>query len=152
MIGCLRTRVHKQPIIAPYFESDIEVKFYNLEARSYSLNFWLLITDSRGHEWCYAAALSYNVALYGSLYQECTSFFSPVTLYFKNCLTPRLLRNMHLKMSSAVCTCLCQGLISAYRQTVCTLSVTSHINCIVVPNPCLINVVYHTAYAFIRSW
>ena len=32
MIGCLRTRVRKQPIIALYFESEIELKFYNLEA------------------------------------------------------------------------------------------------------------------------
>ena len=32
MIGCLRTRVHKQPIIALYFESENELKFYNLEA------------------------------------------------------------------------------------------------------------------------
>ena len=31
MIGCLRTRVHKQPIIALYFESENELKFYNLE-------------------------------------------------------------------------------------------------------------------------
>ena len=34
MIGCLRTRVHNQPIIALYFESENELKFYNLEARS----------------------------------------------------------------------------------------------------------------------
>ena len=36
MIGCLRTRVRKEPIIALYFESENELKFYNLEA-------WLLI-------------------------------------------------------------------------------------------------------------
>ena len=34
MIGCLRTRVRNQPIIALYFESENELKFYNLEARS----------------------------------------------------------------------------------------------------------------------
>ena len=34
MIGCLRTRVRKQPIIALYFESENELKLYNLEARS----------------------------------------------------------------------------------------------------------------------
>ena len=34
MIGCLRTRVRKQPIIALYFEFENELKFYNLEARS----------------------------------------------------------------------------------------------------------------------
>ena len=33
MIGCLRTRVRKQPIIALYFESEHVLKFYNLEAR-----------------------------------------------------------------------------------------------------------------------
>ena len=33
MIGCLRTWVHKQPIIALYFESENVLKFYNLEAR-----------------------------------------------------------------------------------------------------------------------
>ena len=32
MIGCLRTHVRKQPIIALYFESENELKFYNLEA------------------------------------------------------------------------------------------------------------------------
>ena len=32
MIGCLRTLVRKQPIIALYFESETELKFYyNLE-------------------------------------------------------------------------------------------------------------------------
>ena len=31
--GCLRTRVRKQPIIALYFESELVLKFYNLEAR-----------------------------------------------------------------------------------------------------------------------
>ena len=34
MIGCLRTCVHKQPIIAFYFESENELKFNNLEARA----------------------------------------------------------------------------------------------------------------------
>ena len=34
MIGCLQTRVRKQPIIALYFESETVVKFYNLGARS----------------------------------------------------------------------------------------------------------------------
>ena len=32
MIGCLQTRVRKQPIIALYFESENELKLYNLEA------------------------------------------------------------------------------------------------------------------------
>ena len=34
MIGCLRTRVRKQPIIALYFEPENELKLYNLETRS----------------------------------------------------------------------------------------------------------------------
>ena len=33
MIGCLQTRVRKQPIIALYFEFENELKFYNFEAR-----------------------------------------------------------------------------------------------------------------------
>ena len=32
MIGCLRTRVRKQPIIALYFESENKLELYNLEA------------------------------------------------------------------------------------------------------------------------
>ena len=34
MIGCLLTRVCKQPIIALYFESETEFKLYNLKAWS----------------------------------------------------------------------------------------------------------------------
>ena len=34
MIGCLRARVRKQPIIALYFESETVLKFYNLKASS----------------------------------------------------------------------------------------------------------------------
>ena len=30
MVGCLRTRVSKQPIIALYFEFETVLKFYNL--------------------------------------------------------------------------------------------------------------------------
>ena len=41
MIGCLRTRVRKQPIIAPYFESETVLKFYNLEARNDTCAMWL---------------------------------------------------------------------------------------------------------------
>ena len=33
MIGCLRTRVRKQPIIALYFDFENELKFYNLATR-----------------------------------------------------------------------------------------------------------------------
>ena len=31
MIGCLKTRVRKQPIIVLYFEFEAVLKFYNLE-------------------------------------------------------------------------------------------------------------------------
>ena len=33
MIGCLQTRVHKQPISALYFEFENEPNFFNIEAR-----------------------------------------------------------------------------------------------------------------------
>ena len=33
MIGCLRTRVRKQPIIALYFEPETVLKFYNIGAQ-----------------------------------------------------------------------------------------------------------------------
>ena len=36
MIDCLWTRVRKQPIIALYFESENKLKFYNLEAWSFT--------------------------------------------------------------------------------------------------------------------
>ena len=38
MIGWLRTRVRKQPIIMLYFESENELTFYNLEAWFLQLN------------------------------------------------------------------------------------------------------------------
>ena len=38
MIGCLRTHVSKQPIIALYFEFENELKFYNLEASLHDIN------------------------------------------------------------------------------------------------------------------
>ena len=37
MIGCLWTRVRKQPIIALYFEYETVLKFYNLGARSHTV-------------------------------------------------------------------------------------------------------------------
>ena len=42
MIGCLRTRVRNQPIIALYFESENELKFYNLEVTVSAM--WLFLT------------------------------------------------------------------------------------------------------------
>ena len=41
MIGCLRTCVRKQPIIALYFEFENELKFYNLEAWESSKAIWV---------------------------------------------------------------------------------------------------------------
>ena len=38
MIGCLRTRVRRPPIIALYFEFETVLKFYNLEARCCLIN------------------------------------------------------------------------------------------------------------------
>ena len=35
MIGCLRTRVRKQPIVVLYFEFETVLKFYNLETRTF---------------------------------------------------------------------------------------------------------------------
>ena len=43
MSGCLQTRVHKQPIIALYFEFETILKFYNLGAGSGSKPFDALI-------------------------------------------------------------------------------------------------------------
>ena len=41
MIGCLRTRIRKQPISTLYFEFENVLKFYNLEAKSKShINNW----------------------------------------------------------------------------------------------------------------
>ena len=48
MIGCLWTRVRKQPIIARYFESEPVLKFYNLEASN--CNNKKLQTNSQHHE------------------------------------------------------------------------------------------------------
>ena len=49
MIGCLRTHVRKQPIIALYFESENELQLYNLEARprGYKTFFMLNSTEHK---------------------------------------------------------------------------------------------------------
>ena len=56
MVGCLRTHVRKQPIMAPYFESETVLKFYNLEAWSPGYN--LLISTE--HEISTAHNLKYR--------------------------------------------------------------------------------------------
>ena len=48
MIGCLWTRVRKQPFIALYFESENELKIYNLEARNLYNQAPYLIQDTNG--------------------------------------------------------------------------------------------------------
>ena len=44
MIGCLRTRVRKQPIIALYFESETVLQFYNLKAMLWSFEKGTILT------------------------------------------------------------------------------------------------------------
>ena len=56
MIGCLQTRVCMQPIIALYFESENELKFYNLEARKTKVIRFYLSHDAKvtlkSRFWC----------------------------------------------------------------------------------------------------
>ena len=49
MIGCLRTRVRKQPIIALYFVSEDDLKFFNLEGW-YLDNKTFFMLNSAEHE------------------------------------------------------------------------------------------------------
>ena len=49
MLGCLRTHVRKQPIIALYFESETVLKFYNLEARPRGYETFFML-NSTEHE------------------------------------------------------------------------------------------------------
>ena len=64
MIGCLRTRVRKQPIIALYFESENELKFYNLEAME-TLK-WVLLANSKEQD-----EMLQNTALHLDLHVCC---------------------------------------------------------------------------------
>ena len=45
MMGCLRTHVRKQPIIALYFESETVVKVYNLKARTIKMSILISIQN-----------------------------------------------------------------------------------------------------------
>ena len=45
MIGCLRTRVRKQPIITFYFEFENELKIYNLGARPTGVVLFSLLSN-----------------------------------------------------------------------------------------------------------
>ena len=72
MIGCLRTRFRKQPIIALYFEFENELKFYNLEADCFTIIVFLLSCGSlrfeplpRGDmDWPVTNSLSYEPSLF----------------------------------------------------------------------------------------
>ena len=46
MIGCLRTPVRKQPIIALYFEFETVLKIYKLGAKSYQLACFVLRSEN----------------------------------------------------------------------------------------------------------
>ena len=56
MIGCLRTRVRKQPIIALYFESENELELYNLKARSLIPDGMFVIDVNLSYDKCFSAA------------------------------------------------------------------------------------------------
>ena len=73
MIGCLRTRVRKQPISAPYFESENELKFYNLEAR---------ISQNKTHLTCFKDLTHISGYTRQALRQFLTKLFQlePVTI------------------------------------------------------------------------
>ena len=68
MIGCLQTRVHKLPIIALYFESENELKFYNLEAWSQTMSwkglFWKKNADNKKSMQNYPACKELNNTYY----------------------------------------------------------------------------------------
>ena len=56
MVGYMRTRVSKHPIIARYFEFENELKFYNLEAWSWAYKICLMLNSTEhkikhAHEW-----------------------------------------------------------------------------------------------------
>ena len=51
MIGCLWTRVRKQPMIVLYFEFENELKFYNLEARSLNYKTWVHSQTQNKVQW-----------------------------------------------------------------------------------------------------
>ena len=51
MIGCLWTRVRKQPIIALSFEFETVLKFYNLGARNYKQCILFMLWLMHVYEW-----------------------------------------------------------------------------------------------------
>ena len=62
MIGCLRTRVSKQPIIVLYFESVTVLKFYNLEAWTFCCN--LPILGNKCAKYIHLGKNEYEVIIY----------------------------------------------------------------------------------------
>ena len=80
MIGCLRTRVRKQPIISLYFEFDTVLKFYNLEAwhpfcgtcNSYNMGFPSVLGDNLralAIRLFYVQVYKYGIPILYNLYQ-----------------------------------------------------------------------------------
>ena len=76
MIGCLRTRVRKQPIIALYFESELVLKFYNLEAWFYDI---VLCAPSKS---LIISRRKENLLLYFNQSIACVSLFVCVRVSF----------------------------------------------------------------------
>ena len=75
MIGCLRTRVRKHPIVALYFESETVLKLYNLKALSFPSS--LLSSHTKNHVFsqrCPYDLLPDDVTIFGSFYQLLTSY------------------------------------------------------------------------------
>ena len=67
MIGCLWTPVRKQPIIALYFESGAELKFYNLEAWCFA--FCCFRAGNRpGDEFCFSCVFDVFYSEYACVY------------------------------------------------------------------------------------
>ena len=83
MIGCLRTRVRNQPIIALYFESENELKFYNLEATGISET--MLILPQRDFDIAVEAILF--LALFACLSElwEIFNLFTTLTILVGVC-------------------------------------------------------------------
>ena len=85
MIGCLRTRVRKQPIVALYFESETVLKFYNLEARLLYFNVALLVCGL--WLWHFLTILTYHFAL--SKIENLVCLKIPLCLYCSyRCMIP----------------------------------------------------------------
>ena len=79
MIGCLRTRVRKQPIIALYSECETVLRFYNLEV------WWFLSSNTRALH----ADMQKPYVFYSSL--------QGIRMYLKPNVFHRLALGLHLQ-------------------------------------------------------